>query len=725
MSSFGRVPEPTFRIETSPNNETWGWKQEGDAGSPERWAELALVRAYMIERGLTDALHDATRYLRLPWGHNSKPKYKDSKNRAPAVGFTDWHPDRAVSLDEIGRVLIGGADWRQAEVPLAAQTSKDLAALGVGARPRDASMDDAIVRMAEIVGLEPRERTRGVIDAMCPNWQAHGDRAETGFSFIGSDGACFCNHASCDNMRTPDFLAMVRTQYEDHVSALIASGKNDENLSPSASGFEAGVGFKTDDETARRVVQAEAEAMASRNQRRREQAAEDHEDGLMRLASRFIWVKGAEAFFDKEERAFYSPTGIARHEAVTEIIPAGSTGKKAAANVLANRNDRTVAVGLAYVPGALETLVEVETENGIAAPHVNTWVPSRYGAVQGAPDLWLRAVEHVLHDGVYREWFLNWLAWIVQNPAGRTPIIPLLISGQGVGKDTLLRPIQQLLGTHNCTSVTTGQITGAFTEFLRKRLLILQEAKFDAGGAAYNRVKDWTGNATGWVEVNEKYRRPYRLRFTGVFIALSNDEGAVKGIDHDDRRFAPFISDAGRLDAVFSPADHAALDSADEIGRVRQFLEGRSLSGFNPHTAPNDASGSKSRIIAAGMPAAARAAYELVMNGPFAEREIIAFDEVMSAMQGVASRAAANSATWGNVQAGLAAAGCLRIRPRGADQVKISGRNVRLWTGPKASAWLTDVQAHGTAAPKKFADAYQADFDKALRALTAALPGGA
>ena len=67
-------PEPTARIETSPGNETWIWRLEGDAGSPERRAELALVRAYMIERGLTDALHDATRYLRLPWGHNSKPK---------------------------------------------------------------------------------------------------------------------------------------------------------------------------------------------------------------------------------------------------------------------------------------------------------------------------------------------------------------------------------------------------------------------------------------------------------------------------------------------------------------------------------------------------------------------------------------------------------------------------------------------------------------------------
>ena len=597
--------------------------------------------------------------------------------------------------------------------------------MGAGARPRDASMDDAVVRMAEIVGLEPRERTQGVVDAMCPNWHAHGDRPETGFSFIGSDGACFCNHASCDTLTTPDFVAMVRTQYEDHVSGLIAMGLNTENLPESSSIFEAGVGFGVDNATEQRILQAEVEAMASRNERRREQAAEAHEDGVARLVKRFIWVKGAEAYYDTLERTFYSPSGIARHEAVTGVIPAGSTGQKAASNVLANRADRVVAAGLAYVPGATEALVDLESDNGITAPHINTWVPSRYRAIKGSPGLWLRAAKHVLHNDGYRNWILDWLAWIIQNPAGRTPIIPLLISGQGVGKDTVLRPIQQILGTHNCTGVTTGQLTGNFTEFLRKRLLILQEAKFDAGGAAYNRVKDWSGNATGWVEVNEKYQRPYRLRFAGVFIALSNDEGAVRGIDHDDRRFAPFVSEAGRLDAVFSPADHAAMDSADEIGRVRWFLEARDLSNFNPYTAPQDTSGSRTRIIAAGMSAASRVAYELVSNGPFSERELIAFHEVMTAVQNGPSRAAANSATWGNVQAGLAAAGCIRIRPKGADQVKVNGSNTRLWTGPKARASLLDMQTQAVTPPKTYAEAYQADLEKSKQMHEAELFGGA
>jgi hypothetical protein len=234
-------PEPTFRIETSPGNETWLWKLEGDTRSPEHNTGLALIRAYMIERGLTDALHDSTRYLRLPWGHNSKPHYRTDKGRAPAVGYTDCSPEKSATLDQIGRVLIGRDDWRDADVPLSAQTSGAMAAAGGGSRPRHADMDDAMVQMAAVIGLEPKQRVKGVVDALCPNFAEHGARAETGFSFIGSGGECFCHHASCSELKTPDFLRMIRCRYEEDVASLNKAGKNTEALPPRAKVFEMNV----------------------------------------------------------------------------------------------------------------------------------------------------------------------------------------------------------------------------------------------------------------------------------------------------------------------------------------------------------------------------------------------------------------------------------------------------------------------------------------------------
>lgn len=671
-------PEPTFRIETSPNNETWGWKLEGDATSPERWQELALVRAYMIERGLTDALHDATRYLRLPWGHNSKPKYRDSKNRAPAVGYTEWHPDRAVNLDEIGRVLIGGADWRQADVPLAAQTSKDLAALGVGARPRDASMDDAVVRMAEIVGLTPRERTQGVVDALCPNWQAHGDRAETGFSFIGSDGACFCNHASCDNLRTPDFVAMIRTQYEDHVSALNASGKNSDSLPPSASAFEAGVGFKADDETARRVVAAEADAMASRNQRRREQAAEQHEDGMVRLAGRFVWVNDAEAFFDTKQRCLLNDKQLSRLKDVRAYIPVTETGKKSAPSVILSHPRMEEAMSLTYKPGIDDALVVCNTEQGKLAPHINTWVGTEMVRRKERPQVWLELVEHLMPDADYREWFLNWNAYRLQRPGERSPVFPLIVGGQGTGKDLTLAPLVTIEGVQNVQFVNMARLESNFNDWMRASLVVLPELKLSADGKLYNNLKDWTGQNAGRVQINGKYARTYSIEPAANFIGFTNHLNAVQGMEPDDRRISTYVSEAVPKEKSWYMQAAPVLHSLAEAERVYDFLMSRSLANFNPHDVPDAALDSKRRMLIDALPDGGSWVYDMVApGGRLSGRKYLTIAEIEALAATDAPQNIRNKIASGVIRRGLEAAGCEAL-----GQIKAGRQRASIWYGP-------------------------------------------
>lgn len=675
-------PEPTFRIETSPNNETWGWKLEGDAGSPERWQELALVRAYMIERKLTDALHDATRYLRLPWGHNSKPKYRDSKNRAPAVGFTDWHPERVVSLDDIGRVLIGGADWRQADVPMSAKTSKDLAALGAGARPRDASLTDPVVRMAEIVGLEPRERSQGVVDALCPNWQAHGDRAETGFSFIGSDGACFCNHASCDNLRTPDFLAMVRTQYENHVSALNAAGKNTESLPPSASAFEAGVGFRADDETERRVVQAEADALASRNLRRREQAAEQHEDGMDRLARRFVWVQEAENFFDTKLRCLVSDKQLSRMKDVRAYIPVTETGKKAAPVVLLSHARMDEAMSLTYKPGIGDALVSCNTEQGKPAPHINTWVGSEIIPRKERPQVWLELVEHLMPDADYREWFLNWNAYRLQNPGKRTPVFPLIVGGQGTGKDLTLAPLVTIEGVQNVQFVNMARLESNFNDWMRASLVILPELKLSADGKLYNNLKDWTGQNAGRVQINGKYARTYSIEPAANFIGFTNHLNAVQGMEPDDRRISTYVSPAVPKDKLWYMQAAPVLHSLAEAERVYDFLMSRSLANFNPHDVPDAAMDSKRRMLIDTLPDGGSWVYDLCAEGgKLAGRKFLTIAEIEAMAQTDAPQNIRSKISSGVVRRGLEAAQCEAL-----GQIKAGRQRASIWYGPGMSA---------------------------------------
>ena len=216
-------PLPTARIETSPGNETWIWALDGDASDPVRWQDLALIRAWLIERKLTDEVMDPARYVRLPGGWNSKPKYRgaDGLGAPPRVSLVDWRPPSVagrVSVDELGAAIVGGglAGWRTSPVPVrsagarATLTAGQLAAGGGGALARTADLGkpDALLRLALEIGLSPRQVRAGVVEADCPNMAAHTTRAETGFAFLG-DGLMQCQHASCQGQNTVSFREMM------------------------------------------------------------------------------------------------------------------------------------------------------------------------------------------------------------------------------------------------------------------------------------------------------------------------------------------------------------------------------------------------------------------------------------------------------------------------------------------------------------------------------------
>ena len=211
-------PEPSFRIETSPGNETWGWilrAPMADMGG-EAWArDLALLRAWLVEKGLTDDVMDATRYIRLPGGWNSKDKYKDAAGVPPVVKLLAWD-DGAKSLDAIGEAVLGKPDWADADMPVGGMNSAQIGGLGAGALVRTADLNDPepLIQLAQELGMNARAGSSvGVVDANCPNIAAHGDRPETGFSFLGG-GLAHCNHASCQHLTSADFRAMMEAEYD-------------------------------------------------------------------------------------------------------------------------------------------------------------------------------------------------------------------------------------------------------------------------------------------------------------------------------------------------------------------------------------------------------------------------------------------------------------------------------------------------------------------------------
>ena len=228
-------PRPSFQIETSPGNETWGWVLAGDgavARTPERAADLNLMRAYVLERGLSDDVMDDARYIRLPCGWNSKPKYRAAGagvEASPGVKLVAWRltgdgADGPVDVDALGAALVGVLDWRNAPMPTGAGarllTSGQIgAAVGAGTLRRTADINDPepLILLAREIGLNPRYGGPGVVHADCPNMAAHSARADEGFAFLGN-GLAHCHHASCQGLRSSDFRALMVERYDEQIA---------------------------------------------------------------------------------------------------------------------------------------------------------------------------------------------------------------------------------------------------------------------------------------------------------------------------------------------------------------------------------------------------------------------------------------------------------------------------------------------------------------------------
>jgi hypothetical protein len=242
------MPQPTARIETSPGNQTWIWALAGDAMDPKRWVDLACVRAWLVELGLTDDVMDVARYIRLPGGWNIKKKYCAGNGGQPVgVSLVDWNECRAseggarVDLGQIGVALMGAARWAAREFPktAAGRSQASSAALGglMGAgalvRSADLGAPDPLMKLGQVIGMNLVQIRPGVVEGPCPNIAAHGDRADTGFAFLG-DGLMHCNHASCQELTTRDFRGMMEAEF-DRQAAAAPGGKIE--------GCRTGIGF--------------------------------------------------------------------------------------------------------------------------------------------------------------------------------------------------------------------------------------------------------------------------------------------------------------------------------------------------------------------------------------------------------------------------------------------------------------------------------------------------
>lgn len=187
------LPAPSWRLETSPGNEQWGWILRDPENSRDRVDNLldGLVKLGLAPDGMDPGMRGVTRYVRLPEGWNRKAKYGEPFK----CRMLEWEPDRMVALEELA-IPFG--------VDLTAERKSRGGDLGACAWPDEAPVVEWLGD-----GHLVNEKCDGEYRIVCPWVDEHTDGDESGTWVRLLDdgtGEFKCHHGHCQERGFNDFL---------------------------------------------------------------------------------------------------------------------------------------------------------------------------------------------------------------------------------------------------------------------------------------------------------------------------------------------------------------------------------------------------------------------------------------------------------------------------------------------------------------------------------------
>jgi hypothetical protein len=192
-----RLPAPSWRLETSPGNEQWGYILDKPC---EDGALFSGTLALMVAKGLsvdgTDpGMKGVTRYVRLPVGVNRKSKYGPM---GVVCKMQEWQPERHYSITD----LLAGFGATEDDARALAE--------GIGGAGRVAAPDDDFrLKAIERAGLyrRPIGGKLGWHEIECPWLSSHSDGDDSGTAvFVKEDGSYGfkCHHGGCSEKHFDD-----------------------------------------------------------------------------------------------------------------------------------------------------------------------------------------------------------------------------------------------------------------------------------------------------------------------------------------------------------------------------------------------------------------------------------------------------------------------------------------------------------------------------------------
>lgn len=583
-----RLPPPTYKLETSPGSEQWGWVLTTPATDRHRVENLldGLVRQGLAPDGKDPGMRGVTRYVRLPEGVNTKAsRVVANGGVAPPCRILEWSPTRKTSL-----------------AALAAPFAVDL-----GVERREQRIDGAAsVDGHPLLDLDLIEiksvRSDGRFDITCPWVDEHtGGKDDGAAIFTNGDGSIGfkCHHGSCQSRTGGDLLMLIekdapgfRSRLDmwkvmrifgssapavqpklpplDFMGKPVAPRLDFMGDVPVVDAPPPGVSDKawqTDKELrgyydrlklmipgemethafAEHMLQiiktlrishrtrwiglmkdvtgwTKAEINKMMDEKDDDGKLAEEDEELSNFYATHVFVAEQNMFYCPGKRMWLSPESF--HNYFSHVHEDART-RALTGKKGVNKVDR-----FDYAPG----LPEIFTEGGIT--YVNGWSGSIDCGVQGDASRWLQHFD-LLGWSEHKKHILQWMAYTLRHPENKINHILLLAGGEGNGKDFLLHPLHQAMA-RDATTIDGDELLRDFNDYLlsTKYLHINETELGDRKEARViaNKLKPLASSPPYRLRVNPKGVKPILVRNV-VNCTMTSNSAMPLSLSGDSRRY--------------------------------------------------------------------------------------------------------------------------------------------------------------------------------------------
>lgn len=556
VGTKSKVPplEPTWIIETSPDNYQWGYTFSLD-DQPYKGEFSAAIKA-IADAGYTDGgAINPVRNFRLPGSVNLKPGRDSFASR-----LVELHPEREFSLAQICEAL---------DVTPEPADTATLATI----RLKDDGGDDVLSWMNSNGMIITPMNGEGWVGVVCPNHASHSDgNPEARYKPL--DRSFCCYHEHCQDLDSKTFLDWVANNDGPKHTHGLREELLADVMNNALSKLEPSDMFSHDAD----AVIAEVE--------RKELGRIEKADWY----SRFAYIQEDDAYFDLVERREISRStfnALYRHIDCRSI----HTGARVLPAVSFDENRQSMGaralVGITYAAG--ETTL-VARDGDI---YGNRWRNARPSELTpGDITPWIDHAKVLIPNHDELEHVLDVMAFKVQHPEIKINHAVLHGGDEGSGKDTFWAPfIWAVCGANlrNRGIMDNDSLSSQWGYQLENEILIINELKEPDASARRqlaNKLKPIIAAPPEMLPINRKGLHPYMMLNRIFVLAFSNDPVPIS-LASQDRRWFCVWSSAPRMSPV-AAAKLWAWYKAGGFSAIASWLVSRDVSKFNPSAAPSE-----------------------------------------------------------------------------------------------------------------------------------------